>query len=487
MAAGPTAGTGREIVVNMSTESPDDPSGSAAPGPGLAPDSGPPPGLAGGVAPPGGPSGADTGGDMTSMWSWLRQAWPSPSPWPEVPKGSERLANWRARRWTLFSSPWLLYLAYPLGTVWREGSRPAAVAGTLLLVGFAAQYALLVPRALAAGSIRARYGVVLGMLLTIGLLIVPIGADGLGALVYVASAGIVLLSPRHSLPFAVLLAATGTFLPPLVEGSGTGPQWGTGASVLGAAFVGFGFITLVRSNAALRMAREEVARLAAEQERLRIARDMHDLLGHTLTTVTVKAQLARRLVYRDPGRAESELADVERLARQSLADVRAVVAGYREVSLAVELATAREVLAAAGMTVQMPQAVDDVPGELRELFGWAVREGVTNAVRHSRASRVRITVDGHAVEVVDDGTGARPPDAADGPGAAGVPRAAVRPGAGLSGLAERAARVGGRVEAGAVPGHGYRLRVEVPPELLTGREPGTRAAADAAGRSSCAG
>jgi two-component system sensor histidine kinase DesK len=277
-------------------------------------------------------------------------------------------------------------------------------------------------------------------------------------MVYIASAGIVLLRPRHSVPFAVLLAAASALLPPLLPGSSSGPQWGLGVSVLAAAFVGFGFITLVRSNAALRMAREEVARLAAEQERLRIARDMHDLLGHTLTTVTVKAQLARRLVYRDPGRAETELADVERLARQSLADVRAVVAGYREVSLAVELATAKEVLAAAGMSVQMPQAVDAVPGELRELFGWAVREGVTNAVRHSRASQVRITVDERAVEVVDDGTGSRPdPTAAAAPG---------RPGTGLSGLAERAARLGGRVEAGPVDGHGYRLRVEVPPRPL---------------------
>ena len=173
----------------------------------------------------------------------------------------------------------------------------------------------------------------------------------------------------------------------------------------------------------LRAAQQEVSQLAAERERLRIARDLHDLLGHSLTAVTVKARLAGRLVGRDDARAVEEIGAVERLARQSLADVRAAVAGYREVSLAVELATAREVLAAAGIAADLPRAVDEVPAELRELFGWVVREGVTNAVRHSGASHLRVLVDPYAIEVVDDGRGA-----------------AGGQGSGLAGLAERAAR-----------------------------------------------
>jgi two-component system sensor histidine kinase DesK len=268
--------------------------------------------------------------------------------------------------------------------------------------------------------------------------------------------------------------------------------------VLGAAFIGLGFIMVIRNNVALRAAREEVARLAAEQERLRIARDIHDLLGHSLTTVTVKAQLARRLVNRDPDRAETEIAQVEQLARQSLADVRAVVAGYREVSLAVELATAREVLMAAGIAAEVPRAVDQVPAELRELFGWAVREGVTNAVRHSRAHRIRITVGERAVEVVDDGTARTDAAGAAGPagpwstggragrpvvgsaraGSAGDPAGGsagssgrLAGGTGLAGLAERAARLGGWVEAGPVDGQGYRLRVEVPADPIGAPDP----------------
>ena len=121
---------------------------------------------------------------------------------------------------------------------------------------------------------------------------------------------------------------------------------------------------------------------------MRIARDLHDLLGHSLTAASVKAQLAGRLVGQDDARAAAEIGDVERLTRQVLADVRAAVAGYREVSLAVELATAREVLGAAGIAADLPGAVDEVPAGQRELFGWVVREGVTNAVRHSRRQRL---------------------------------------------------------------------------------------------------
>ena len=123
---------------------------------------------------------------------------------------------------------------------------------------------------------------------------------------------------------------------------------------------------------------------------------------------------------------------MERLSRQALADVRAAVAGYREVSLAVELATAREVLGAAGIAADLPAAVDEVPAELRELFGWAVREGVTNAVRHSGAHRVRIAVTPSSVEVTDDGRGPVPADRAAGwpgwPSAPPRPAGSSRPG-----------------------------------------------------------
>ena len=210
----------------------------------------------------------------------------------------------------------------------------------------------------------------------------------------------------------------------------------------------YGFSRLIRANHELTAARNEVAVLAAERERARIARDMHDLLGHSLTTVTVKAALASRLVDSDPARARAEMQDVERLTREALADVRATVSGFRDVRLSTELVNARAVLAAAGIDVDLPGAVENVEGDLAGLFGWVLREGVTNVVRHSRAARVTVVVEPRAIEIVDDGI------ARDG--------AEVLQGNGLSGIAERAAAVGGRMLAGPCPGRGYRLRVEVP-------------------------
>ncbi len=372
---------------------------------------------------------------------------------------------WRARRWVYFAGPWLVYLGYPLAVAWQELRGAPRVAAVVLLAAFAAAYLLGVPAAVRAGRETGRYLLLAAMLATAAALALLIGPEGLATLVYVAAAAVVLLPGRAALPLVLALAAATTFLPAVLPGWPGGVQWAHGLSVLAAAFIGFAFITLVRSNVALRAARDAVAQLAAGEERLRIARDLHDLLGHSLTTITVKAELAGRLVGRDPDRARTEIADVERLARQSLSDVRATVAGYRDVSLAAELATAREVLGAAGMAAELPSSVDDVPAELRELFGWAVREGVTNAVRHSGAHRVRVSVCRSAVEIVDDGAAA-----------VGSADRARLSGLGLAGLAERAARLGARVQAGPLDGRGFRLRVEVPdaPEAGSGARPDAR-------------
>ena len=208
----------------------------------------------------------------------------------------------------------------------------------------------------------------------------------------------------------------------------------------------WGFFGVIRTNQALADARSEVARLAAENERTRIARDLHDLLGHSLTTITVKAGLARRLTERnDNERAAVEIAEVEELSRRSLAEVRAVVAGHREVTLAGEIATAREVLRAAGIVAELPGSVDTVDASLSELFGWVAREGVTNVVRHARAAHCAIRVDRNWIEIADDGRG----------GVAGA-------GNGLTGLRERVEAAGGTVHVEGAPFKGWRLRVEVP-------------------------
>jgi two-component system sensor histidine kinase DesK len=277
-----------------------------------------------------------------------------------------------------------------------------------------------------------------------------IGVNGLTAWVFVAAATIVLLPVRPAFVFAGVLAIVATVVPQYIPPWDVHDlEWSLGVAVALASLAVFAFTRLIRANHELAAAREEVVRMAAERERLRIARDLHDLLGHSLTTITVKAALAKRLLETDPARAAEEIGAVEQLARESLADTRTAVAGYREVRLATELATAREVLAAAGIQAVLPGVVDDVPADLGGLFGWVVREGVTNVIRHSHASRVRIALDGRAIEIEDDGNGA-------------VAGCADKCGSGLSGLAERAASVGGNLTAGPANSGGFRLRVEVP-------------------------
>ncbi len=379
-----------------------------------------------------------------------------------VPDEDRRWLRGRGR-WRLFAGIWLVYLLPDFARAWQQAGAERWVP-LLLLAAFCYTYLDLVARGLTDQVRWLRWGAPALLAALAAALAVAAGPEALGALVYVVVAAAVLLPVRVAVGVtAACVLATG-LLPGLVPGWQIGHEWVLAGQVLLAAVAAFGFMVLLRRTQELRAAQQEVSQLAAERERLRIARDLHDLLGHSLTAVTVKARLAGRLVGRDDARAVEEIGAVERLARQSLADVRAAVAGYREVSLAVELATAREVLAAAGIAADLPRAVDEVPAELRQLFGWVVREGVTNAVRHSGASHLRVLVEPDAIEVVDDGRGA-----------------AGGQGSGLAGLAERAARLGGRVEAGPVTGGGYRLRLEVPPAAPAVASPPPGAGAAAAG------
>ena len=136
---------------------------------------------------------------------------------------------------------------------------------------------------------------------------------------------------------------------------------------------------------------------------------------------------------------------MERLSREALGEVRTAVAGYRDVTLAAELANARTALTAAGIDAELPNAIDDVPAERRELFGWVVREGVTNVVRHSGASRCWVDISPSTVTVSDDG---RPLSTVDG-------------GHGLPGLRERAEALGGTLRIGRSPEGGFALTVSV--------------------------
>jgi two-component system sensor histidine kinase DesK len=206
---------------------------------------------------------------------------------------------------------------------------------------------------------------------------------------------------------------------------------------------------LARANLALLDARGEVAGLAVADERLRFARDLHDLLGHSLSVIVLKAELAGKLAKGSPERAMAESADIEKVARDALREVREAVAGYREANFAQELQQARSVLAAAGIEVRMEQP-ETPPESLESLLAWALREGVTNVIRHAGATTATIRLrraDGRAeLELTDDGRGA----------------SGFTPGNGLRGLRERVTERHGDVEFGRAAEGGFRLRVSVP-------------------------
>ena len=210
-------------------------------------------------------------------------------------------------------------------------------------------------------------------------------------------------------------------------------------------------VTTVRE---LREAREEIARLAVSEERLRFARDLHDLLGHSLSLIALKSELAGRLLPVAPEKAEEEVRGIEGVARRALREVREAVAGYRKPSLEAELGGAREMLGAAGIDCRIDNQAGVVPSWIDGVLAWAVREGVTNVVRHSRAERceIRLTRDDGRVhtEITDNGRGSSPED----------DEAAA--GSGLSGLAERVEASDGDFEAGPLPEGGFRLQVSLP-------------------------
>ena len=402
-----------------------------------------------------------------------------------VPPGPDQvragLAPARGRAGWLFAAIWLIYLADPLSRLFDRGHGAAAIAVTLVAVlVFAGAYVgvnlwvrvdvdLLPPDRLG----DPRKLVLLGLMAVIATVLPPtVDPEWVVLWIYMASACGAAL-PMGGAPswairggFAATLAMCVESLILHVDPS----LWVALLLPCVFSFLGVlavrGMRDLIRQ---LQQARAEVARLAANEERLRLARDLHDLAGHSLATITLKAELARKLLRVDVDRSEQQILDLEHVSREALADIREAVSGYRRATLAVEAASARTALEAAGITPDLDLSLAARSGTLdpdaESALAWCLREAVTNVVRHSGAHRCRVRlidarVDGEAsltLEVLDDG-----PAGPGGPGG----RAA---GNGLSGLRERLLAVSADavLTAGPVDPHGFRLAATVPARLTT--------------------
>jgi two-component system, NarL family, sensor histidine kinase DesK len=379
-------------------------------------------------------------------------------------------------RW-FFSGVWLIYLIQPVAELFKSHDAAWIAGGVVITLAFCVIYLPV----LMFSDTRPRlavYGLgVLAVLATVACVVY--GKSWTPLWIYVSAASGMVLTSVYDRRRAYLgvFAITGCYL---LFCWITHLDMGTTLAVLvpvlliGLAMVGFRLqLTLMRQ---LAQARETVAKLATNEERLRLARDMHDLTGQSLSMITLKSELAAKRLAKLPSSAErdaalTELGDIGRVSRQTLHDIREAVSGYRRPTLAIEVITARNALEAAGIALE-----DDAGLTLRSgtfdpdaeaVLAWCLREAVTNVIRHSRARHCRIRLAERmgevSLEVTDDGRGFAG-QAHDDPATPDVPDS--RHGSGLRGVSERLSAIGGRLSlepaGGPGPGHGFRLIATVP-------------------------
>jgi two-component system, NarL family, sensor histidine kinase DesK len=340
---------------------------------------------------------------------------------PAAPEPSERWG-------ILYASVWLTFLIFPVVDA-AQLDAPGWVRALLLtaLAAFAGVYvAAWVGEHSRPDAAQRRTPAFAAVLLALWAAVsTQLGSTAMGMLVFVVVLCCLLGSPRVATVAVVVVPAL------------AGLTWWVTAD-LAAAFL-FGLVALMtvvslvlrgmeQQRETRRVLQEETA-VATERER--VARDVHDVLGHSLTVITTKAELAQRLLEKDTpetrARAVAELADVQSLGREALAEVRATVAGLRVARLGEELAGADRALGAAGIDAEVPVDVSVVDPRRRLVLAWVLREAVTNVVRHSGATRCVVELGQHSLVVRDDGRGV----------------AGTVQGNGLRGLAERVAAAGG--------------------------------------------
>ena len=376
--------------------------------------------------------------------------------------GSENGSHWKLKPWrTIFKdkdhgwSPllWVLYLGFffidpilshPGAKLWRYDVLGAVVFLVLYLGLFWIENPINL--------------VHIGGMVLLGLLFQPINSGACTFFIYAAS----------MLPFSVktqkaaviglfTIGSIGALNALLLHMNG----WILFDSSLFPMVIGAGNIFFAernRMNQKLRKANEEIEHLAKVAERERIARDLHDVLGHTLSVITLKSELAGKLIDRDPERAGKEIREVEQISRQALTDVRDAIRGYRSQGLVAELAQAKTTLETAGLTVQCDAATTvKLPAVQESVLSLAVREAVTNVVRHARAHTCRMRLEQQngtcRLEIHDDGCGASNGE-----------------GNGLRGMRERVEMLGGTLQRSTEAG--TTLTITLPLKQIASRDEG---------------
>jgi two-component system, NarL family, sensor histidine kinase DesK len=348
------------------------------------------------------------------------------------PISSVPTSPWERYTW-VFAGIWLVFLIYPvIETLQVAGSVAVTVVGLWLLAAFAVFYML------GFGWLDDRPWQVFGILVALALATVPIiGVEAIALTPYLGVFSALCL-PAPWWPGTTVVVA----LLPLLS------------LVAGDGFPGWFFLMVWPIIIAMVLLRvfeegrhrigEARAELALVAERDRVARDVHDVLGHSLTALSIKAELAARLIDVDPERARVELVSIQETARQALAEVRSTVGGLRASNLEVELDTAPRVLADAGVRTVVRGEVADTDPRHRTLLAWVLREAVTNVVRHAGATTAVVDLGPRGLTVTDDGAGITRPE-----------------GNGLRGMRERVADAGGTLVVGDA-GPGTRVEVRLP-------------------------
>ena len=353
---------------------------------------------------------------------------------------------WSRWGW-LFGGIWLVFFAFPLGHIWTtSGDLGWRLLATGVVAAFMVTYVLTVRRAVRSIGMGEYAAAARGGMIGLGVMIAVavalgwlIGPNALTAMPFIIGVPVFFLPWRGVWTVSLGLFGVGMVTSALLWGVWpTVMYWGISALVLTISVLSRYLEEHQES------AQETQQQLALTEERERVARDVHDVLGHSLTVVTVKTELARRLVDADPERAKQEMGEVQDLARQALAEIRATVGGLRVARLADEVEAADVALRGAGIGAELPDDVLLVDPRHRITLAWVLREAVTNVVRHSGATRCEVELGEHWLRVTDDGRGVR--DSQEGNG--------------IRGLRERVEQAGGALSLRPGPG-GSGTTVEV--------------------------